>query len=66
MTLKQWADNGWLESHATSAKEIANLLEIVDRDLADAGGFCPSRDSLNHMQKGKPGVSRGQPILYDQ
>ena len=38
MTLKQWADNGWLESHVTSAEEIANLLEIVNRDLADAGG----------------------------
>jgi hypothetical protein len=38
MTLKQWADNGWLESHVTSAKEITNLLEIVYRDLADAGG----------------------------
>jgi len=38
MTLKQWADNGWLESHVTSAEEIANLLAIVDRDLADAGG----------------------------
>jgi hypothetical protein len=38
MTLKQWADNGWLESHVTSVEEIANLLAIVDRDLADAGG----------------------------
>jgi len=38
MTLKQWAANSWLESHVTSAKEIANLLKIVDRDLADAGG----------------------------
>lgn len=38
MTLKQWADNGWLESHVTSTGEIANLLAIVDRDLADAGG----------------------------
>jgi hypothetical protein len=38
MTLKQWADNGWLESHVTSAEEVANLLAIVDRDLADAGG----------------------------
>jgi hypothetical protein len=37
MTLKQWADNGWLESHGTSVEEIANLLAIVDRDLADAG-----------------------------
>jgi len=38
MTLKQWVDNGWLEPHITSAEEIANLLAIVDRDLADAGG----------------------------
>jgi len=38
MTLKQWADNGWLESHVTSVEEIDNLLAIVDRDLADAGG----------------------------
>jgi hypothetical protein len=38
MTLKQWADNGWLDSHATSPEEIANLLAIVNRDLADAGG----------------------------
>lgn len=38
MTLNQWADNGWIESHVTSPEEIANLLAIVDRDLADAGG----------------------------
>lgn len=38
MTLRQWADNGWLDAHVTSASEIANLLAIVDRDLADAGG----------------------------
>jgi hypothetical protein len=38
MTLKQWAENGWLEYHATSAEEIANLLAIVERDLADARG----------------------------
>ena len=42
MTLKQWADNGWLASHVTSTEEIANLLAIVDRDLADAGaGISP-------------------------
>jgi hypothetical protein len=38
MTLQQWADNRWLEPHVTSPEEIANLLAIVDRDLADAGG----------------------------
>ena len=36
MTLKQWADNGWLTSHKTSAEEIGNLLAIVERDLKDA------------------------------
>ena len=36
MTLKQWADNGWLRPHRTSPEEIDNLLSIVDRDLADA------------------------------
>jgi hypothetical protein len=38
MSLKQWADNGWLRPHQTSSKEIEDLLAIVKRDLADAGG----------------------------
>jgi hypothetical protein len=38
MTLKQWADNGWLRPHQTSAKEIRDLLNIVERDLKDADG----------------------------
>jgi len=36
MTLKQWADNGWLKPHKTSAGEIGNLMAIVERDLKDA------------------------------
>ncbi len=36
MTLKQWADNGWLKSHKTSRQEIDKLLAIVRRDIADA------------------------------
>lgn len=36
MSLKQWAENGWLRPHKTSANEIANLFAIVERDLADA------------------------------
>ena len=36
MSLENWAANGWLRLHKTSAKEIANLLAIVDRDLTDA------------------------------
>jgi len=38
MTLKQWADNGWLRPHQASAKEIRDLLNIVERDLKDAVG----------------------------
>ncbi len=38
MTLDQWAENGWLRPHQTSAKEIRNLLNIVERDLKDADG----------------------------
>jgi hypothetical protein len=36
MSLQQWADNGWLRPHKTSAGEIENLIKIVDRDLSDA------------------------------
>ncbi len=36
MTLAQWADNGWLQPHKTSRKEIANLFNIVNRDLLAA------------------------------
>lgn len=38
MSLKQWADNGWLRPHDSSRQEIAGLLAIVERDLADADG----------------------------
>ena len=38
MTLKQWADSGWLRPHQTSAREIRDLLKIVERDLKDADG----------------------------
>lgn len=38
MSLKQWADNGWLKPHRTSRKEINSLLRIVERDLNDARG----------------------------
>ena len=38
MSLKQWENDGWLRPHKTSPQEIADLLAIVDRDLADARG----------------------------
>lgn len=42
MSLKQWADNGWLKAHRTSRKEIGSLLRIVERDLNDAQGDISS------------------------
>ena len=36
MSLKQWADNGWLRPHKSTPQEIADLLAIVERDLEDA------------------------------
>lgn len=36
MTLSDWARNGWLLAHRTTPEEIADLLAIVERDLADS------------------------------
>lgn len=36
MTLQNWQANGWLRPHETTRQEIRDLLQIVDRDLADA------------------------------
>jgi len=44
MTLKQWAANGWLKDHRSSAGEIGNLLAIVERDLKDAAESVISAD----------------------
>ncbi len=44
MSLKQWADNGWLKPHKTSRQEIENLLGIVRRDLDDASSGSISDD----------------------
>jgi uncharacterized protein (UPF0332 family) len=44
MTLKQWADNGWLKRHQSSAEEIGNLFAIVERDLNDAAEGTVSDD----------------------
>ena len=43
MALEDWLRNGWLVEHKTSPAEIAELLAIADRDLADcrARGLSP-------------------------
>ena len=42
MTLQKWVEYGWLRSHKSSNKEIADLLRIIDRDLQDAAGEISS------------------------
>lgn len=44
MTLKQWAEYGWLKPLKTSRQEIGNLLTIVNRDLSDAKTHVISDD----------------------
>ena len=36
MRLQQWAANGWLRPHQTNKQQVADLLAIVERDLADS------------------------------
>lgn len=42
MSLQKWVEYGWLRSHKSSNKEIADLLRIIDRDLQDAAGEISS------------------------
>jgi hypothetical protein len=42
MSLADWERNGWLTAHRTSPDEIRDLLEVVERDLADS-----SREGLS-------------------
>jgi hypothetical protein len=43
MSLPVWERNGWLTKHQTSPNEIRDLLQVVERDLADsaAEGLSP-------------------------
>lgn len=45
MSLKRWLNEGRLRSQRSSAKEIEELLRLVERDLADAqiSGVSPDR-----------------------
>lgn len=36
MSLEDWHKAGWLRPHRTTRNQIADLIEIADRDLADA------------------------------
>lgn len=36
MSLQQWLANSWIHSVGSSTQEIRNLLDIADREIADA------------------------------
>jgi hypothetical protein len=44
MSLSDWERNGWLTRHRTSPREIRELLEVVERDLADSAAERLSAD----------------------
>jgi hypothetical protein len=44
MSLKDWERNGWVTAHRPSANEIHDLLQVVDRDLADSAAETLSAD----------------------
>src|SRR6059058_2888012 len=44
MSLSDWERNGWLTKHQTSPNEIRDLLQVVERDLADSAAKGISAD----------------------
>lgn len=44
MSLADWERNGWLTAHRTSRNEIRDLLDVVERDLADSAAEGLSAD----------------------
>ena len=44
MSLSDWDRNGWLTKHQTSPNEIRDLLQVVERDLADSDAEGLSED----------------------
>jgi len=45
VSLIEWLKRGWLTSHKTSPREIAELFSVADRDLADSQAQGLSTDS---------------------
>jgi cell fate (sporulation/competence/biofilm development) regulator YlbF (YheA/YmcA/DUF963 family) len=44
MSLSDWERNGWLTKHQTSPNEVRDLLQVVERDLADSASKGLSAD----------------------
>lgn len=65
MSLEDWLKNGWLVEHKTSAAEIAELLAITDRDLADCRvqGLSPDwRLNIAAMQLSRQQTRHWRPV----
>ena len=44
MTLESWKENGRLRPHHTSKREVQGILDLAERDLADASRVEISKD----------------------
>ena len=44
MSLREWLEKGWLREHKTTRTEIAAILAVADRDLADSRAVGLSAD----------------------
>jgi hypothetical protein len=44
MSLSDWERNGWVTKHQASRSEIQDLLQVVERDLADSAAEGVSAD----------------------
>lgn len=54
MSLKDWADNGWLVQHWTSREEIADLFGLADRDLRNLKnhkGFAKTQPTTREISE---------------
>jgi hypothetical protein len=63
MSLDDWARNGWLRRHRTTAKELEGLLSIVARELRDSGVKGLSADGrFTHAYRAP--LTLGTVLLY--
>ena len=63
MSLDDWARNGWLRRHRTTAKELEGLLSIVARELRDSGVKGLSADGrFTHAYRAA--LTLGTVLLY--
>ena len=65
MSLIDWSRNGWLVPHRTSPGEIADLLAVVERDLADSASFSAVHERPNDVRRQGLQSFAGGPTSHD-